>query len=84
MKFWTITIAVLALAVVASASGPAVSTTKTVTSSTIKSTTKLAPMSGNKDDHGKGNHGHGCVPEPISMLALIPGAAMFIRRRKQA
>ena len=25
-----------------------------------------------------------CVPEPITMLALIPGAAMLIRRRKQA
>ena len=27
---------------------------------------------------------HQCVPEPITMLALIPGVAMFIRKRKQA
>ncbi|HEY3782545.1 MAG TPA: PEP-CTERM sorting domain-containing protein [Fimbriimonadaceae bacterium] len=25
-----------------------------------------------------------CTPEPVTMLALIPGVAMFIRRRKQA
>ena len=25
-----------------------------------------------------------CTPEPITMLALIPGVAMFIRKRKQA
>jgi hypothetical protein len=30
------------------------------------------------------SYGHQCVPEPITMLALIPGVAMFIRRRKQA
>ncbi|HEY3782546.1 MAG TPA: hypothetical protein VGL56_15800 [Fimbriimonadaceae bacterium] len=27
---------------------------------------------------------HQCTPEPITMLALIPGVAMFIRKRKQA
>ena len=25
--------------------------------------------------------GHQCVPEPITMLALIPGIGMLIRRR---
>ncbi|HEY3780386.1 MAG TPA: hypothetical protein VGL56_04825 [Fimbriimonadaceae bacterium] len=27
---------------------------------------------------------HQCTPEPVTMLALIPGVAMFIRKRKQA
>lgn len=48
-KFWTITFAVLALAVVAAADG-------------------------------KGG-GHQCVPEPMTMLALIPGIGMLIRRK---
>jgi hypothetical protein len=30
------------------------------------------------------NHKHQCAPEPITMLALVPGVAMFIRKRKQA
>jgi hypothetical protein len=30
---------------------------------------------------GWGNHGHQCSPEPITMLGLIPGALMLIRRR---
>ena len=28
--------------------------------------------------------GHQCVPEPLTMLALAPGIAMFIKRRKKA
>jgi hypothetical protein len=27
------------------------------------------------------NLGHQCSPEPITMLALIPGVAMILRRR---
>ena len=30
-----------------------------------------------------GDHHHQCVPEPLSMLALIPGVGMFIRRRSK-
>lgn len=29
----------------------------------------------------RNNHNHQCTPEPITMLALIPGAAMLIKRR---
>jgi hypothetical protein len=28
--------------------------------------------------------GHQCVPEPITMLALIPGVGMLLRRRKNS
>lgn len=48
-KFWTITFAVLALAVAASAAS------------------------------SKG--GNQCVPEPMTMLAIIPGIGMLIRRK---
>ena len=53
MKFWTIAIAILAVASFAAASDK---------------------------DHNKG---HQCVPEPISMLALAPGAVMLLRRRNK-
>ena len=29
----------------------------------------------------KGGKGHQCVPEPMTMLALIPGIGMLIRRK---
>ncbi len=29
------------------------------------------------------NHKHQCTPEPITMFALIPGAAMLLRRRNK-
>jgi len=90
MKFCTITIAILALAAAALAGGGKVSTS-TLTGS------KNVLMPGHGWNHGQvgsniNGHGarpgedggHGCnpVPEPLTMLVLIPGAAMLIRRRK--
>lgn len=55
MKFWTIAIAILAVA-------------------------SFAAASDRDKDHNKG---HQCVPEPVSMLALAPGAVMLLRRRNK-
>jgi len=104
MKFWTVSIAVLALAAAALAGG---SNRSGVSMATLTSSKNVLMPSGNKggngehgadnngddrngsgDHHGgKGDDGHGggggqCVPEPLTMLALIPGAALLIRRRK--
>lgn len=90
MKLWTISIAVLALA----AASMAVGGKSTVVSTASLTSNNNVSMSKDKNhdenhgkDHGKGDDHHGgggqCVPEPLTMLALVPGAAMFIRRRSK-
>jgi len=103
MKFWTVSIAVLALAAAALAGG---SNRSGVSMATLTSSKNVLMPKGsgsngehsgdhNGDDRngsgdhhgGNGDNGHGggggqCVPEPLTMLALIPGAALLIRRRK--
>jgi hypothetical protein len=87
MKFWTLSIAVLAFAAVASAGNNVAPSTRTLTSGTH---TIIAPSDrgGKKDDDGGKGHGHGgggqCVPEPLTMFGLVPGVAMLLRRRKKA
>jgi len=103
MKFWTVSIAVLALAAAALAGG----SNHSVSMATLTSSKNVLMPSGNKggngehgvdnngdDRNGSGDHhgghgdnGHGggggqCVPEPLTMLALVPGVALLIRRRK--
>lgn len=68
MKIWFTLIAIVSVVAVASAG--------TLTSNMD------ASKGGDKGHGGKGG-GKECVPEPLTMLALAPGAAMLLRKRKQ-
>ena len=98
MKFWTVSIAVLALSVAALAGGPG---RTPVSMATLTSSRNMLMPQGVGANSWVGSRastnvhssnlppannsrpgGTNCVPEPVTMLALIPGVAFFIRRRK--
>ena len=89
MKFWTVSIAVLALSAASLAGG----WTRSVSTATITSSNNvLMPASSRTTSISRpvnsiqpnGHGGNQCVPEPLTMLALLPGAALLIRRRRKA